>query len=72
MEKFKAIVCLLMFGGMGVAVVLGYHMPEDPDCIGKCFTDTVASLQDRIGDGPTAIIAFATGIYSYVYWMKRA
>jgi len=72
MAKFLAWANLILFGGMGVAVLVGVQIPEDPECYGRCMTDTMAKLQEDIGSGPLSTLLFASGLVGYVWYAARS
>lgn len=72
MNAFKAWANVVLFGGLGVAVMLGHKLPRNPDCWGRCYVDTMAELQDRIGNGPLALILFGCAIFGYVWFTLRS
>jgi len=48
------------------------QIPEDPECYGRCMTDTMAKLQEDIGSGPLSILLFASGLFGYVWYAARS
>lgn len=72
MSRFLAWGNLLLFGGLGVAVLMGWTIPEDPDCIGRFHVDTMAWLQEEIGSGKLAVLLFVSGFAGYVWYMSPA
>ena len=72
MNNFKAYACVVLFGGLGVLVALGGSTAKDPDCYGRCFSDTLAHLIEDIGHLPAALILFFCAVFSFVYWKARA
>lgn len=71
MSEFLAWANAILFGGLGAAVLAGWQIPRDPDCFGRCPLDTMSQMQDRIGDGPLALILFGCGFFGYFWYMLR-
>ena len=61
---------LLIFCGLGVAVLAGVQIPEDPDCYGRCMLDTMAGIQKDFGSGKLAVMLFASGFGGYVWYLR--
>ncbi|MEM1389292.1 MAG: hypothetical protein AAF748_13185 [Pseudomonadota bacterium] len=72
MNMVKAYLSVALFGGFGVYVAAGGLVSKDPDCWGRCFSDTLAQLIDRIGPLPASGILFFCAIFSFFYWKARA
>ncbi len=71
MREFRTWFSVVLFGGLGMAVLIGIQLPHDPSCgpPQRCHLDTMAQMQDRLGDVPTAMILFLCAIFSF-FWFK--
>ena len=72
MAQVLAWLNLLLFGGLGLAVSFGVEFAEKRDCVGRCRGNVVADLQDKVGNGPLAVILFFCAIYGFVWYMQKA
>ena len=71
MNAFKAWANVVLFGGLGIAVLMDVRIPKDPQCIGRCYLDTMAHLQEDIGNGNLALILFASGLFGFFWYTSR-
>lgn len=71
MSAFKAWANVVLFGGLGVSVVSGVELRRDPDCIGRCYIDSMAHLQESIGDGNLALILFVCAAFGFLWYTVR-
>ena len=73
MKEFKIWFSVVLFTSLGTAVLLGWRLPKDPSCgpPRRCHLDTMAQMQDRIGDLPMAMVLFACAIFSFLWYNLR-
>ena len=71
MKEFKTWASVVLFSSLGMAVLIGIRLPSDPSCgpPRRCHLDTMAQMQERIGDVPTAMILFSCALFSF-FWYK--
>ncbi len=69
MNAFRAWVSVVLFTSLGVISLIGYEIPrEDPGSIRRRL-DSLADLQDAIGDINMALIMFGLAVFSW-FWFK--
>ncbi len=71
MNAFRAWISVTLFGGLGVAALLGYRMPDETDCSRprRCRLNALSDMQDHLGDINTALILFLCALFSW-FWFK--
>ena len=71
MNEFRAWMSVMIFGGLGMAVLIGVRLPRDPGCEQprRCYLDTMAEMQEHLGDATTALILFGCAVFSW-FWFK--
>ena len=72
MSAFKAWGSLLGCGSIGTAALMGYDLPRDPRCSGRCTMESLARMQDQLGDGTMALLMFTLGILGFMFYALRS
>jgi hypothetical protein len=71
MNALRAWGIVMLFGGLGIAVLMDVRIPKDPDCIGRCRLDSLARMQREFGSAELGGFMILMGLAGFVWYSKR-